>query len=110
MTKYGSDDRVVLTLDAGGTNFIFSAIQGNKEIVQPEHFESQPKDLDKCISTIRTGFKSVMDKISVGPSAISFAFPGPADYKQGIIGDLPNLPAFRGGVPLAPILMEHFLI
>jgi glucokinase len=40
--------------------------------------------------------------------AISFAFPGPADYELGIIGDLPNLPAFRGGVALGPMLESHF--
>ncbi len=42
------------------------------------------------------------------PVAISFAFPGPADYPAGIIGDLPNLPAFRGGVALGPMLEEKF--
>ena len=39
---------------------------------------------------------------------ISFAFPGPADYEHGIIGDLPNFPAFRGGVALGPYLREQF--
>ncbi|GAI37158.1 unnamed protein product, partial [marine sediment metagenome] len=33
---------------------------------------------------------------------------GPADYRKGIIGDLPNLPAFRGGVPLKSILEAEF--
>ena len=40
--------------------------------------------------------------------AISFAFPGPADYPTGIIGDLGNLPGFRGGVALGPMLEEKF--
>ena len=40
--------------------------------------------------------------------AISFAFPGPADYPGGIIGDLGNLPGFRGGVALGPMLEEKF--
>jgi glucokinase len=40
--------------------------------------------------------------------AISFAFPGPADYPNGIIGDLGNLPCFRGGVALGPMLEEQF--
>ena len=43
-----------------------------------------------------------------GAQALSFAFPGPADYPNGIIGDLKNLPAFRGGVPLGPLLAETF--
>ena len=42
------------------------------------------------------------------PVAISFAFPGPADYPAGIIGNMSNLPAFRGGVALGPMLEDHF--
>ena len=30
---YENDKRIVLTLDAGGTNFVFSAIRGNIQIV-----------------------------------------------------------------------------
>ena len=32
---YEHDERIVMTLDAGGTNFVFSAIQGCREIVEP---------------------------------------------------------------------------
>ena len=42
------------------------------------------------------------------PVAISFAFPGPADYKRGIIGDLGNLPSLRGGIALGPMLEAEF--
>jgi len=42
------------------------------------------------------------------PSALSFAFPGPADYEKGIIGNLVNLPLFKGGVALGPMLKEKF--
>jgi glucokinase len=51
-----------------------------------------------------------MKNIGGRPAAISFAFPGPADYPAGIIGDLPNLPAFRGGVALGPMLGEKFKV
>jgi len=47
-----------------------------------------------------------MQEVKQKPVTISFAFPGTADYTRGIIGDLPNLPAFRGGVPLKYILEE----
>ena len=41
--------------------------------------------------------------------AISFAFPGPADYPNGIIGGLGNLPAFKGGgIALGPMLADRF--
>jgi glucokinase len=42
--------------------------------------------------------------------AISFAFPGPADYPAGITNNLSNLPAFRGGVALGPFLEEKFRV
>ena len=43
------------------------------------------------------------------PVAISFAFPGPADYPNGIIGGyLPNFPSFREGVALGPFLEYKF--
>ncbi len=92
------DKRIVLTLDAGGTNFEFSAIQGNEGIIDPVKTPSFSDDLDKCISNIITGFEAVQKNLPAKPSAISFAFPGPADYQKGIIGNLPNFEAFKGGV------------
>ncbi len=32
---YEHDERVVMTLDAGGTNFVFSAIRGCVSVVEP---------------------------------------------------------------------------
>ncbi len=103
-----SDNRIVMTLDAGGTNFVFSAIKGGEEIVEPVRFPSNAGNLDLCLQTIIEGFQEVKNKLSGEPCAISFAFPGPADYPAGIIGDLGNLPAFRGGVALGPMLQEKF--
>lgn len=104
------DPRVVMTLDAGGTNFVFSAIRGNQEVVEPITLPSNAHDLQLCLDTIITGFTRVMQQCQESPVAISFAFPGPADYPTGIIGDLGNLPAFRGGVPLGPILEDKFML
>ena len=106
--KYNDDQRIVLTLDAGGTNFVFNAIQGGKSITEPIKEDAEPRDLDKCLHNIVTGFSKLQEKIDRQPVAISFAFPGPADYRKGIIGDLPNLPAFRGGVALGPYLEKEF--
>ena len=53
--------------------------------------------------------KAVIDRLSEKPVAISFAFPGPADYPNGIIGGyLPNFPSFREGVALGPFLEAKF--
>lgn len=102
------DLRTVMTLDAGGTNFVFSAIQSNRETVAPITLPSNGHDLRLCLETILEGFKKVRSALKEAPAAISFAFPAPADYPNGIIGDLLNLPGFRGGVALGPMLGEQF--
>ena len=104
------DKRIVMTLDAGGTNFVFSAIQGNKQIVESIRLYPNSENLEKCLETIISGFEIVKKELPYKPVAISFAFPGPADYPKGIIGDLPNLTAFRGGVALGSMLEYHFNI
>lgn len=105
---YESDNRVVMTLDAGGTNFVFSAIKGYASIVPSVCLPSVPNNLKKCISVLVDGFRKIKNSLTEDPIAISFAFPGPADYEHGIIGDLPNFPAFRGGIALGPFLKEEF--
>ncbi|MDA3868033.1 MAG: ROK family protein [Salinivirgaceae bacterium] len=104
------EEYTVLTLDAGGTNFVFSAIQGGKEVIKPLSLPSYANDLAQCLRNIIRGFEEVRNQLAADPAAISFAFPGPADYANGIIGDLGNLPAFRGGVALGPMLEKHFRI
>ena len=107
---YRNDQRTVITLDAGGTNFVFGAIRANKFIVEPITLPSNADDLDKCMATLVEGFEQVMAKLDHKPVAISFAFPGPADYANGIVGGfyLPNFPSFRDGVALGPFLEEKF--
>lgn len=105
---YEHDNRIVLTLDAGGTNFVFSAMQSNREIVEPVILPACAHCLDDCLETLVKGFGLIKEKLSIAPVAISFAFPGPADYESGIIGDLPNFPSFRGGIALGPFLEEKF--
>jgi len=106
--KYDDDHRIVMTLDAGGTNFKFSAIRGNRPAVEPFSVPSNGDQLEACLAAIVDGFERVRRSLPEEPVAISFAFPGPADYARGIIGDLYNLPAFRGGVALGPMLEEKF--
>lgn len=107
---YRFDNRIVMTLDAGGTNFVFSALQSNKEVVNSIDLPSHADDLQKCLEVLVEGFTKVKSMLTEAPVAISFAFPGPADYVNGIIGDLPNLKAFRGGVALGPFLNKKFNI
>ena len=105
---YENDSRTVLTLDAGGTNFVFSAIRGCREVVEPVRLDAVTDDALRCLGVLKDGFSRVMEMLEENPVAISFAFPGPADYEAGIIGDLPNFPCFRGGVAMGPYLEEAF--
>jgi glucokinase len=106
--SYTSDERIVMTLDAGGTNFVFTAVQGEKEIVAPIALPAYGENLKAVLKTVMEGFNKVMARLETDPVAISFSFPGPTEYEQGIIGDLENLPSFRGGVALGPMLEDKF--
>lgn len=103
-----NESRVVMTLDAGGTNFKFSAIRGGDPAIQPFSVPSNGDRLDACLATLIGGFERVRKSLIDAPVAISFAFPGPADYPRGIIGDIGNLPSFRGGIAIGPMLEEKF--
>ncbi|MEY3895935.1 MAG: N-acetyl-D-glucosamine kinase, partial [Verrucomicrobiota bacterium] len=105
-----SESRIVMTLDAGGTNLRFSGMRGGKSVTETVSLPSDGNDLTQCLANIVDGFTQVKALCPEAPSAISFAFPGPADYPNGIIGDLGNLPGFRGGVALGPMLEEKFNI
>lgn len=106
---YKHDDRTVITLDAGGTNLVFGAMRGCEYVVEPVTYPSNAHDLDLCLDTMVKGFHEIIDKLEEKPVAISFAFPGPADYPNGIIGGyLPNFPSFRDGVALGPFLWNEF--
>lgn len=107
-TAYSHDPRIVLTLDGGGTNFRFSATQSNRPIVETIILPSRGDDLVSCLANIEEGFRRAREQCPQPPVAISFSFPGPADYPNGVIGDLQHLPAFRGGVALGPMLEERF--
>ncbi len=109
MANFQTDSRIVLTLDAGGTNMVFGAMQGGNFIIDPITLPSNANNLDLCLDTMVIGFSSVINKLKEKPIAISFAFPGPADYPNGIIGGyLPNFPSFRDGVALGPFLADRF--
>lgn len=106
---YTNDNRIVITLDAGGTNLVFGAMRGCEYITEPITYPSNAHDLELCLDTMVKGFSEVINSLDEKPVAISFAFPGPADYPNGIIGGyLPNFPSFRDGVALGPFLENKF--
>ena len=54
---YRNDSRVVITLDAGGTNFVFSAMRGYDFIIDPITYPSNSQNLDTCLQTMLRGFQ-----------------------------------------------------
>lgn len=101
---------IIFILDAGGTGFKFSAVQDSREIIEPFTIPSAAPNLEEVLQKIITGFHECETRCGSKAAAISFCFPGPADYPNGIIGDLENLPHFRGGVPLKAMLENEFHI
>lgn len=109
MKQQDNSQKIVVTLDAGGTNFVFGAMCNGKPIGDSLTLPSMAHDLDLCLGTLIKGFEQTISSLPYAPVAISFAFPGPADYRNGVIGGfLPNFPSFRDGVALGPMLEEHF--
>jgi glucokinase len=107
MHNYANDQRVVMTLDAGGTNFVFSAMCANAPVVDGFALPSNADHLERSLNTLVEGFRKVQAQLPAPPVAISFAFPAPADYFNGIIVGPRNLPAYRD-VALGPMLEDKF--
>jgi glucokinase len=102
-----TDPRAVMTLDAGGTNFVFSAIRANQTAVAPFVLPANADNLERSLANITEGFRRVKESLPEPPAAISFAFPGPCDYFSGVVIAPGNLPAYRD-VPLTAILEDTF--
>lgn len=107
-SRFDHDPRIVMTLDAGGTGLKFCAIRGNQLLVGPVCMPSEADNRERCLGNIVAGFEQVKRALPHAPAAISFAFPGPGDYPAGIMANIGNLPAFRGGVALGPMLQATF--
>ena len=63
---------IVLTLDAGGSKFVFSAIKDGKFIGESKQIPSNGHDLDKCLSGMIDGFKQQQMAVGETIDAISF--------------------------------------
>ena len=104
------NNNIIFVLDAGGTGFKFSAVQEYREIIEPFTIPSEAPTLEEVLKKIIDGFHECEKRCGSQARAISFCFPGPADYPNGIIGDLANLPTFRGGVALKQMLENEFKV
>ena len=102
--------KIIFSLDAGGTNLVFSAIEEGRVLEETLTLPSQSDSLETFFLKLKEGFSGLGKKLGVHAAALSFCFPGPADYEAGIIGKLENMPFFTGGVPLARMLENEFKI
>ena len=65
---YQHDNRTVVTLDAGGTNFVFGAMRGCEFITEPLRKPSNADDLDRCLATLVEGFGEIISRLDTPPS------------------------------------------
>ena len=103
---------LILTLDAGGTNFVFSIVKDGNIFGEKINFKTQTEvqNLEKFLKKIISCFEQLKTQLDQEPAAISISFPGPADFKKGIIGNLKNIQCFshQNGVALGKMLENHF--
>ncbi len=102
--------KIIFSLDAGGTNLVFSAIEEGRVLDTTLTLSSQSDSLEAFFLKLKQGFSGLEEKLGARAAALSFCFPGPADYEAGIIGKLENIHFFTGGIPLARMLENEFKI
>lgn len=90
---YEKDRRIVITLDAGGTNFVFGAVQGDRFVVEPITLPSNSDRLDRCLETMVEGFRTVIGRLPEQPAAISSPFPARRTIREASSAD--TCPIFR---------------
>lgn len=102
------DPRTVLTVDAGGTSFVFSALRSGREIAGPVTVPSEGSHPDACLASLAAGLEEVRASAGGKADAICCGFPGPADYPAGVVGPQKNLPGIREPLALGAFLEERF--
>ena len=100
---YTNDNRIVMTLDAGGTNFVFSAIQGGKEIADPVVLPACADCLDKCLGNLVEGFKAIQAGLPEAPVAIQFRFSWSGGLSSRYHRRFTQLPLFPGWRSVRPV-------
>ena len=68
MANIHTDSRIVMTLDAGGTNMVFGAMQKGEFIVEPLTLPAYADDLDLCLQTMVEGFRTIIDQLGNPPT------------------------------------------
>ena len=90
---YEKDRRIVITLDAGGTNFVFGAVQGDRFVVEPITLPSNSDRLDRCLETMVEGFRTVIGRLPEQPRRSASPFPARRTIREASSAD--TCPIFR---------------
>jgi glucokinase len=103
---FAADSRIVMTMDAGGSSLRFSAVRGNQAVIESFSLPTEAVDLNRCLGNIVRGFEKTKKSLPEPPEPLSFSFPGSRRLPPRYHRRPPNLPAFRGGVALGPMLED----
>lgn len=90
---YEKDRRIVITLDAGGTNFVFGAVQGDRFVVEPITLPSNSDRLDRCLETMVEGFRPSSAVCPNSPRRSASPFPARRTIREASSAD--TCPIFR---------------
>lgn len=91
---YEKDRRIVITLDAGGTNFVFGAVQGDRFVVEPITLPSNSDRLDRCLETMVEGFRTASSAVCPNsPRRSASPFPARRTIREASSAD--TCPIFR---------------
>lgn len=98
---------LIHTLDAGGTNLEFRSVEDGKVAGEAVRLEAASESADAFMQKLESGFRELMRQNGQA-TALSVAFPGPADYEAGVIFKLQNLPFIKHGFALKHRLEQLF--
>ena len=63
MADIKNDSRIVLTLDAGGTNMVFGAMKGGEYYGNTITLPSNASNLDLCLQAMVLGFATIIERL-----------------------------------------------
>ena len=63
MSDIRNDSRIVLTLDAGGTNLVFGAMKGGEYYGETLTLPSNANNLDLCLQAMVLGFGTIIERL-----------------------------------------------
>ena len=76
MSDIKNDSRIVLTLDAGGTNMVFGAMKGGEYYGNTITLPSNANNLDLCLQAMVLGFGTIIERLGdEKPESSADSFP-----------------------------------